>query len=284
MKLLKYVFIIILVLISCTDKNRNWTVRDMDTTEYKLAHFIPNLKERLLNIFNRHEEKIIRYFNTNGNMIEWRIYDEMGNLSSRIISKYNEKGQKSEEMNCDMNGKYSLKYSYSYDSNGNYIGCKTYDGNGKYSSGNSIKVVYLNKLCSKSFTYGNHGELWNVHTYKYISNKNAWVDVEEIGFDHNGKLFSSNVMIYDTNGVLTQKIFFDSTMSFHGRQIIVNDSNGKYKESYTYNANDKIDGKHVLRRLNNKQERGEQYEAIYTNNSMKYRLINTVLYEDVLVK
>lgn len=105
-------------------------------------------------------------YDENGNRIEEVFYDSTGRLYYETTSKFDEKGNQIEYVFFNPRENWKNKETYEYDKKGNQIGGNYYDSSGRLT--NKITYKYDEKGNQIEFRYCNSdGKLKNKYTYKY---------------------------------------------------------------------------------------------------------------------
>ena len=89
--------------------------------------------------------KHIAKYDSNGNKVEWSVYDSYGSLSHKFIYKYDSNGKEGEGTDYDSDGLLTMKWNYKYDSKGNVVE-ELYNKK----DGHTSKVIYKNEYDTKN--------------------------------------------------------------------------------------------------------------------------------------
>ncbi len=121
------------------------------------------------------------------------------------ITKYDEKGNKTESVSYDASGKIKERFTLKYDEKGNKVKVAGYDAIGKSEGTTTYKYDEKGNKVEEAVYYAS-GKLDSKRTYKYDEIGNL---VETLTYDASGKVTLKNSTKYDKKGNKVKETGYD---------------------------------------------------------------------------
>ncbi|SEU15758.1 Antitoxin component YwqK of the YwqJK toxin-antitoxin module [Draconibacterium orientale] len=173
--------------------------------------------------------KIIYRYDLKGNLIEKLEYNSKGNLTEKTISTYSESGDLINEIRYNADGRINSKYNYKYTHN-KILKSNFYDGNGNLEKKREYKYYESDKVVELNSYYEDGAlELKRVSTY----DENDKL-IEEINYSKEGEISGIYTYKYFDNGKLAEENWISSSGNIYNGFIYSYDDKGNLSESQNY--------------------------------------------------
>jgi hypothetical protein len=146
-----------------------------------------------------------RIFSYDGNVANIKVLNNKGNIISRIVNKYDNRGNLIEYREFKPNGERTKKITYKFNDKNN----KTEET--KYQKGNFIY--------RKNFKYNNNDQLVEIHKEQ-----------------PKGKVHTSKIYSYNDNGLLAKEMWYDSMAEKYSHKKYFYNNSGIVKKARVYYA------------------------------------------------
>lgn len=189
---------------------------------------------------------VISIFDKQGFKVQSDRFDRQGQLTQRVIYKYNETGNRSSRDSYNASGKILLRHVYVYNPKGHPMACNGYDPNlglvESFTYKTNEKGQIVDETCVKStqpscnnykVTYEKDGKLSSVCVEGKVENS-----CEKYVYDKQGRI--SQIELH-RQGTLRQKTTITYDEKGNEKSMVVFDANNTFVEereySYTYDDN-----------------------------------------------
>lgn len=176
---------------------------------------------------------VVSFFDKQGLKIQSDRFDKSGQLSQRVLYKYNNAGNRSSRDTYNAAGKIQLRHLYVYNPKGQPMACNGYDPNlglvEAFTYKTNEKGQIVEETCGKStqpscnnfkLTYEKDGKLSSVCVEgktenaceKYVYDKQG--RIEQIELHKQGALKQKTTITYDEKGNEKSMVVFDANNTF----------------------------------------------------------------------
>lgn len=184
-----------------------------------------------------------------------QVIEEDGYESGvKYLYKYNDKGFKV-EFNNYYKGKLVQKIKFICDAEGNEIEKNSFEADGKLTY--KEKNIFKDRKIIDSKQYDADGVLKYSINYKYDSNGNM---TEFVFYDSFGKIDSKQNYKYDNKGNMTELVFYDSSGKIDSKKNYKYDENNQVTEEISYEGEGQIKSKYIYKKLDSNKNWTERIE------------------------
>jgi hypothetical protein len=155
-------------------------------------------------------------YDNKGREIEYYYYNNNDDIAQKIISDYNDSGNKTEKIYRNMDRRPEVIFTYTYDTYGNLIELERLSPYREPISKNVSEFNKRNQIVKKN-VYNSNGEHCEEYFYNY--NDNFFL-IDEEYYNSNGRSYKDSYK-YDEKGNWIQKIIFENKIpvSYYDREI-----------------------------------------------------------------
>ena len=182
--------------------------------------------------------KLTNKFDEKGNKIEQIWYNCYGGVDIKESYMFGEKGNQIKSIEYNTNKNLWVKYTYTYDEKGNVLGTIGFD-DGNMPIKSTYKYDDRGKLIEEK-SYYEEGDFISKYTYKYDEKGKQ---IESNSYNDVGKLESKTIYKYDEKGNIIELIWYNGDGSFSSKTTNKYDDKGNLVEENEYDGSGKLDRK-----------------------------------------
>lgn len=223
-------------------KKTGWAVDKLKGQVKEQVEINYNVKEKAGKNIKEISGKHVKKYDENGNKVEDVAYDGKGNLFSKSISKYDDKGNEIERAFYNANGVLTSKSISKYDDRGNKIELASYHASGVLTSRSVFKYNDRGDEIDNA-EYNANGGLTSRCISKYDDKRDK---IEEVTYNEKGELFFKSISKYDAMGNRTECIGYNPNGTLSFKFISKYDDKGNKIENAEYNEKGTLTGINTL--------------------------------------